>query len=139
MNKRYIDSNIFIQGILREDNKFKEVILKIANKEFIGVTSVLSWDELVFNVSKFLGRDVGNREGNKFFSLPNIEFIDAKKEIILIAQKLVEKYNIKPRDAIHSATAINLKIREIVSEDSDFEKVKELTRIDPRNILHFGD
>ena len=134
MDKRYLDANIFIQGILREDKKFKDVILKIASKEFVGVTSVLSWDELVFNVSKFLGKDVGNREGNKFFSLPNIEFIDAKKEIILKAQKLVEKYSIKPRDAIHCATALFLGVKEIVTEDSDFDKVSELIRIDPGNI-----
>ena len=134
MDKKYIDANIFIQGILREDNKFKEVISKVANEEFIGVTSVLSWDEIVFVVGKFLGRDIAKREGNKFFGLPNFEFIDAKKEIILKAQKLIEKYNIKPRDAIHSATAINLKINEIISEDSDFDKINELKRIDPVNI-----
>ena len=127
----YIDSNVFIQGIIRNDNNSKEIILRIAKKEFMGVTSVLSWDEIVFIVGKFLGKDLGISEGKKFFTLPNIEFVDAKKEIILKAQKLVEKYKIKPRDAIHSATAINLNIKEIISEDSDFDKISELKRIDP--------
>ena len=134
MNKKYIDANIFIQGILRNDNRAKEIILKIAKKEFIGVTSVLSWDEIVFTIRKFLGNELAKIEGGKFFGLPNFEYIDAKKEIILKAQKLIEKYNIKPRDAIHSATAIHLGIREIVSEDKDFDKVKELKRVDPAKV-----
>ncbi len=134
MDKKYIDASVFIQGILRDDNKSKEIILKIANKEFIGVTSVLSWDEIVFVVQKFLGRDLALREGKRFFNLPNIEFIEVRKEIILRAQKLIEKYRIKPRDAIHSATAVNLNIKEIISEDSDFDKIKELKRISPKDL-----
>ena len=134
MDKKYIDANIFVQGIIRNDNNAKEIILKIANKEFIGVTSVLSWDEVVFMARKFIDNEIAKREGGKFFGLPNFEYIDAKKEIILKAQKLIEKYNIKPRDAIHSATAIHLGIREIVSEDKDFDKVKELKRVDPAKV-----
>jgi len=134
MDKKYIDANIFIQGIIREDNNSKEIVLKIANNEFIGVTSVLSWDEIVFIVRKFLGNDIAKREGYKFFRLPNIIFVDAKKEVIMKAQKLIEKYDLKPRDAIHAATALNLNIREIISEDDDFDKIKELKRISPIDI-----
>jgi uncharacterized protein len=131
MDRKYIDSNIFVQGILRGDERCKEVILKIARGEFSGVTSVLSWDEIVFVISKFLGKDIGIREGRKFFDLPNIEFVDVRKETILLSQKLVEKYGLKPRDAIHSATAISMKLMEIVSEDKDFDKVLELKRVNP--------
>jgi len=134
VKKRYIDSNIFIQGILREDNNSKNIVLKIANKEFTGVTSVLSWDELTFIVQKFLGKEIAIIEGKKFFNLPNINFVEVKKEIIGKAQRLFEKYNIKPRDAIHAATAINLGVKEIISENSDFDKISELKRIDPKDI-----
>lgn len=134
MKKKYIDANIFIQGILRSDNNSKNIILKIANKEFIGVTSVLSWDEITFIIKKFLGKELAEIEGKKFFSLPNFIFVDAKKDIIIRAQKLFEEYNIKPRDAIHAATAISLDTNEIISEDDDFDKIKELTRIDPINV-----
>ena len=134
MDKKYIDANIFIQGILREDNKSKKIILKIADNKFTGVTSVLSWDEIVFIVRKFLGNDIAKIEGYKFFNLPNIIFVDAKKEIIMKAQKLVEEYNLLPRDAIHAATAISLNISEIISEDKDFDKIKVLKRIKPETI-----
>jgi len=134
MKRIYIDANVFVQGIIRGHKKSKEVIMRIAKKEFVGVTSVLSWDEMVFCVGKFLGKDVANIEGAKFFTLPNFIFIDAKKEIIVKAQKLCEIYDIKPRDAIHCATALHLGIKEIISEDKDFDKVKELKRIDPGKI-----
>ncbi|MBS3075117.1 type II toxin-antitoxin system VapC family toxin [Candidatus Pacearchaeota archaeon] len=134
MKKKYIDANIFIQGILRNDNNSKNVILKIANKEFIGVTSVLSWDEITFIVKKFLGKGLAEIEGKKFFSLPNFIFVDAKKDIIIKAQKLFEEYNLMPRDAIHAATAIYLNIDEMISEDIDFDKIKELKRINPVNV-----
>ncbi|MBS3071456.1 type II toxin-antitoxin system VapC family toxin [Candidatus Pacearchaeota archaeon] len=133
MDKKYLDANVFIQGILREDTKYKEVILRMARKEFVGVTSILSWDEIVFVVGKFLGREVAKREGKKFFGLPNLELIDVKREVILKAQKLIEKYNLKPRDAIHSVTAISLGIKEIISEDADFDKINELKRISPES------
>ncbi|MFH1585433.1 MAG: PIN domain-containing protein [archaeon] len=129
MDKKYIDANVFVQGILREDNNSKEVVLKMAKKEFIGVTSILSWDEITFIVKKFLGKEVAETEGKKFFRLPNLLFIDAKKEIILRAQRLFERYNIGPRDAIHIATAIHAGAKEIISEDSDFDKVDEISRI----------
>ena len=66
MKKRYVDSNIFIQGILRNDNNSKTVILKIANKEFIGVTSVLSLDEITFIVQKFIGKEIAEIEWKNF-------------------------------------------------------------------------
>src|SRR3989344_5928018 len=107
---------------------------KITNKEFIGVTSVLSWDEITFIVKKFLGKGLAEIEGKKFFSLPNFIFVDAKKDIIIKAQKLFEEYNLMPRDAIHAATAIYLNIDEMISEDIDFDKIKELKRINPVNV-----
>ena len=45
------------------------------------------------------------------------------------AQRFVEKYKLKPRDAIHAATAISHGISQIISDDPDFDKVSELERI----------
>lgn len=129
MNKKYIDANIFIQAVLRDDKKSINILEKIIKKDFVAVTNILSWDELVFVIGKFLNRNVASIEGKKFLKFPNVEFIETKKETILKAQKLIEKYPLKPRDAIHAATAINLGIKEIISEDSDFDKIKELKRI----------
>ena len=43
-------------------------------------------------------------------------------------EEIIEKYNLKPRDAIHVASALTNNIKEIVSDDPDFDKVKEIKR-----------
>ncbi len=134
MDEKYIDSNVFIQAILRDDLNAQRTLEKIIKKEIRAFTNILSWDELVFILRKFSNHKLATDEGKKFLIFPNLTFIDGKKDIIMKAQKLIENYNIKPRDAIHSATAISLNIKEIVSEDDDFDKVKELKRIDPSKI-----
>lgn len=130
----YIDANIFIQAVVRNDKSCILVLEKIIKGEFIGFTSVLSWDELVHIVRKFIGKDIAMTEGKKFLQFPNLIFVDAKKEIIIKAQKLTEKYNLRPRDAIHVATAMYSNTASIISEDGDFDKVKELKRIVPKEI-----
>src|SRR3989344_4637949 len=131
MKKEYIDSNVFIQAILRDDVNSQDVLRKIINNEFEGITSILSWDELVYVLRKFINSESAISEGKKFLVFPNLKFVDTKKDIILRAQKLIEKYNIRPRDAIHAATALHVGVNEIISEDSDFDKINELKRIDP--------
>ncbi|MEK6973865.1 MAG: type II toxin-antitoxin system VapC family toxin [Nanoarchaeota archaeon] len=41
----------------------------------------------------------------------------------------IEKYGLKPRDAFHLAIMENFNIKEIVSDDSDFDKIKGIKRI----------
>ncbi|MEW6222967.1 MAG: hypothetical protein AB1476_06695 [Candidatus Hadarchaeota archaeon] len=46
---------------------------------------------------------------------------------------LTEKYGLKPRDATHAACSLNHAIFSMISDDLDFDAVKELKR------LNFGD
>ncbi|MBI5254150.1 MAG: type II toxin-antitoxin system VapC family toxin [Euryarchaeota archaeon] len=41
----------------------------------------------------------------------------------------IEKYNLRPRDAFHVAIMKSFGVTEIVSDDSDFEKVEWIKRI----------
>lgn len=129
MKEIYIDTNIFIKAVLNDEKKCKKILEKIINKEIIAFTSILSWDELVYIIRKFIGKEIAISEGEKFLRFPNLIFIDAKKEIIQKAQKLIKTYNLQPRDAIHIASALANNISEIISEDKDFEEVKEIKRI----------
>ena len=132
--KVYIDANIFLYPLLKDDSKadrFKEIIFGIVTKKFDGITSVLTWDEIVFITRKFLGRKISIIEGAKFLRVPNLVFIDTTKNIIREAQRLIEIYNLKPRDAIHIATALSQNCAEIISDDLDFDVVKEIKRIAP--------
>ena len=130
--KKYLDANLFIYPILKDDekaDKHKRAIYDLASGVYEGVTSILTWDELAFVVRKFLGKDIAIKESAKFLKMPNLIFVDASKNIIRKAQELIETYKLKPRDAIHVATAIFQGCTEFISDDSDFDVIKEIKRI----------
>lgn len=131
----YIDSNVFIYPVIYETEnqqkakKAKEFLLKIEDGEVSAYTSTLTWDEVVWVVSKVLGRADGINQGRKLLGFPNLEFINVDEEVLSLAQFLLNKYNITPRDSIHSASAIIKKIKTIVSDDKNFDQIQEIKRI----------
>ncbi len=128
----YVDANVFVDAVLYEDKKgeqAKNLLIEIANGKFAAYTSILTWDETVWVVRKFLGKEKAAIEGRKFVEFPNIKFIPVDTIIIIQAQRLMEKYGIRPRDSIHAATAISQGIKEIVSDDQNFDVIKEIRRI----------
>lgn len=131
---KYIDSNIFIYPVVADEkteNKAassKQVLLQVASGKIDAATSCLTWDELVWVLTKFLGRNIAIAEGRRFLAFPNLKFIDVNETTINRAQDLVDEYGIKPRDAIHAACALENGIRDVLSDDPDFDKVRELKR-----------
>lgn len=130
----YLDSNIFIYAALNmkpaAENCLK-IMDKIAKNEIDACTSVLTWDEFFQSVKKNLGSDYAKISGQRFLNIVNLKLLDADLNVISTAQKLTEKYNLGPRDAIHAATAIVNKCDSIITDDSDFDKIKEIKRVKP--------
>ena len=46
-----------------------------------------------------------------------------------VSKELITKYSLHPSDAFHVAVMFNNSIKKILTEDSDFEKIKEIERI----------
>ncbi len=67
--------------------------------------------------------------GQAFFNISNLSLLDTTREIVMLANRFLQKYSLDPRDAIHAATAFHNGIRVIISEDKDFDKVSEFKRI----------
>lgn len=128
----YIDSNVFIYPVINPESKkgaaAKDILLKLAKGEIEAVTSSLTWDELVWVIKKSLGFDVAILEGRRFLEFPNVKIISADANVLYYAQKLVETYRIAPRDSIHAATAIMKNTTELISDDDDFDIIKEIKR-----------
>jgi uncharacterized protein len=130
----YIDSNVFIYPIIYPQEvdirvKNAAAILKsIAIGEFSAFTSTLTWDEVVWAVRKALGKSESVNEGQKLLGFVNLQFIRADENILNQAQVLMSRYNLKPRDSIHLASAIDGKLNTIISDDQDFDAVKEIKR-----------
>jgi len=130
----YLDSNIFIYAALNmkpvSENCLK-IMDKIAKNEIDACTSILTWDEFFQSIKKNLGSDYAKIAGQRFLNIVNLKLLDADLNVVSTAQKLTEKYNLGPRDAIHAATAIVNKCDSIITDDSDFNKIKEIKTIKP--------
>jgi len=130
----YIDANIFVYAIINNDNKgevCRNILREVAFNKLKAFTSYLTWDEVIYVVKKEKNKDIAIMEGSKLLSFPNLNFIRVDKQIIFLAQKLIKNYNLNPRDSIHAATALIIGAKEIISDDQDFDVIKEIKRITP--------
>jgi len=133
----YIDSNVFVYPVIYnlqvvdEAKKSKDFLLEIALGKVEAYTATVTWDEVAWVVRKVFGFEFSAEESKKFLSFPNLRLLGVKKSTVFRAQELVEKYRMRPRDAIHAAVALENKITTIVSYDKDFDEMKEIRRIEP--------
>ena len=93
----YIDSNIFIYPVIYKSEteekarKAKEILLMIEHGEIPAYTSSLTWDEVVWVVSRTLGKEDGIQQGRKLLGFPNLEFIEVDKNVLSMAQTLLDR------------------------------------------------
>jgi len=133
----YVDSNVFIYPIIYDERSVEEakrsraLLLKIASGSAEASTATITWDELVWVVWRVLGEAEARKRGRLFLEFPNLRLLAVKRSTILNAQRLMDEYGLKPRDAIHAAAALENRIDTIVSYDKDFDEVRELKRVEP--------
>ena len=129
----YLDSNLFITAAISLDSngeKARELIDKINNGLFKAYTSALTIDEVIWIVQKFKDRETAYETAKTIISTSKINFIPIDIEIVSASLELYKETNLKPRDSIHLATMKINGISTIVSQDSDFDKIKDIKRID---------
>ena len=129
----YIDSNVFLYPVLYNDIKESEaarkILSEIEGKNIQAYTSTLTWDEISYVVERIFGKTDSIEVGKRFLNFPFLRFIPVDDEIIRRSQVIREKYNLKPRDSIHLSCAIERNISEIITDDADFDEIKEITRV----------
>ena len=129
----YIDSNVFLYPVLyndiRESENARKILSEIEGKNIQAYTSTLTWDEVSYVVERIFGKTDSIEVGKRFLNFPFLRFIPVDDEIIRRSQVIREKYNLKPRDSIHLSCAIERNISKIITDDADFDGIKEITRI----------
>lgn len=131
----YIDANVFIYPVLyteEEEPKTKkaiEILRRVEKGELPAFTSTLTWDEIVWVVRKTMGKSEAISQGQKLLGFLNLKFISLDENVLSQAHALMSKYNLRPHDSIHVASAIDRKIYNVISDDKDLDKVKEIKRI----------
>ena len=129
----YLDSNLFIYATLDEGNigeSARKVINIIKNGNFLTYTSVLTIDEVLWKTQKVLGREKAAEISNDFLNLNNLQLISVDLQIMREAIINYTKEKLAPRDSIHLACMNKKKLNFIISSDPDFDKVKDIKRID---------
>jgi hypothetical protein len=136
-NSLYIDSNIFIYPAIYDSNAIQEAakskakLLEIASGSIEGYTSTLTWDEVTWVVRRLFGVKQASAQGASFLKFPNLTLLRADSEVLSQAQSIIEEFDVKPRDAIHAASAMLNGIDKILSYDKDFDAIPTLSRIVP--------
>ncbi|MBS7611566.1 type II toxin-antitoxin system VapC family toxin [Candidatus Bathyarchaeota archaeon] len=133
----YIDSNIFLYLVIYDESSVAEAkrardfLLKIALREIDAYTSTLTWGEVTWIIRRIFGVGFSIIEEKRLLSFPNLKFLGMRKTTILKAQEVMEKYKLRPRDAIHVSVVLENKISTLVSFDRDFDLISEIRRIKP--------
>jgi len=124
----YLDTNVFVYAILGDKNA-KNLLIKVVTGKTLACTSLLTWDELIWAIRKATSRyDLAKIEGKKFIFFPKLKFLDLNFKIVKLAQELILENNLKPRDALHIATALNNGVNEVISEDTELDKISKIKR-----------
>jgi len=130
----YLDSNIFIYSLLYDRavpdaNKARKILSDVSNGTLKAATCCLTWDEIVHVIKKNAGSNAAVFAGKYFLEFPNLKILPVDHGTIEAAQALVQRYTLQPRDAIHAVSALQTGISDFLTDDHDFDKVKELNRI----------
>lgn len=133
----YVDSNIFVYPIIYDEEaipearRSREFLLEVARGKVEAYTSILTWDEVTWILRRLYGVDDSINHGRKLLMFPKLRLVPVKRTTVLKAQEITERYRLKPRDAIHAATALENNIGTIVSYDKDFDEIEGIKRVEP--------
>ena len=124
----FLDANFIIYlnlGIKEVENFYIKVLQE----------DRLALDPLVIDEVIYISKKKYNVNFNDTISfldevvLPNSLILPIRKEDYDKAKELMLQYNLKPSDAFHVAIMLNNSISKIISEDKDFDRIKEIERL----------
>jgi uncharacterized protein len=126
----YLDANFFIIATLtNEKGKKARTIAKEITQGKQAITSSLALDEVMWIYIKNNRKQEIRKIIEEIYIMPNLQVKEVPATVPLRALEFIEHYNLKPRDAFHCAVMEHFHIKEIVSDDKDFDKVQTIRRV----------
>ena len=136
---RFIDASVFLYAYLKPKKelpkklkKMKErakgIIRRVDEGEKV-VTTIVHLSEIANIIESKASLMKSIKVILSILNKPNIIIMDVTKSAYLEAAKCAELYGVGVNDALAYITMRNLKIREIYSFDTDFDKLKDIERI----------
>jgi len=130
----YLDTNVFFFAGFGEETdprtqKAREILLRMAEGKETFYTSLITIDELIWAAMKQKkDRKTAIQQGFRLHQL-SIKFVPLISSISLKALHLMQRYQINPRDALHTASCLEVKADRIITDDADFDEIKEVKRV----------
>ncbi len=137
-NNIYLDSNIFIFASASSNvigEQCVRILTALAKGRITAVTSLITFDELFYKLNKLKGFEAAVLFSENFLATPNLVLSELNRETVAIALRMIKRYKLAPRDAVHAATALTHKASAIVSDDRDFSRVEELKLINASDFV----
>ncbi|MBI4141971.1 type II toxin-antitoxin system VapC family toxin [Candidatus Woesearchaeota archaeon] len=127
----YLDANFFVFALLdqtKKGEKARDIQKNIVEGKIRAFTSVLALDEVMWVLIKNNKQHLLRKTIEDIYSLPNLAVREVPSLTALRALSFIENSRLKPRDALHVAVMEHLQVTTILSDDSDFDKVKQIKR-----------
>lgn len=132
-NEVYVDANFFIYAstdLEKEGENARKIIDLIKKQEISVFTATLTIDEVLWAIQRKKDKETAYQSAQLILEMPQLKFIPVDIEIIRSSINIYKKENLHPRDAIHLAAMQSKNIKVIISSDPDFDKIKDIKRID---------
>ncbi len=130
--KVYLDANFFVfirMDKTQKGDKAGGILKDIVEGKKEAVTSTLALDEVMWTFIKNKRKEEIRNFLEELYQVPHLTITTGSTLLPLRAIDFIERYNLKPRDACHLAIMQEEHIEVIVSDDSDFDRVKFIKRI----------
>ena len=131
--KIFIDSNLLIYLNTTKTPKWRKTYENFYLNlllNYKAYTDVLVLDELLYISKKKYNIPYNiTTEFIESIVLPYMEILPLTEKEYQKAAEILKTHNIKPSDALHIATMTTNNITKIASEDKEYDKIKEITRI----------
>ena len=127
-----LDANFFVFALLDTTAKGQAasgIQRDVVEGKVEAATSVLALDELMWVLVKNRKQGLIRTAVEGVYATPNLKVREVDSDIPILALDFLETYNLKPRDAFHAAIMRSLGLKEIVSDDPDFDRIEWIKRI----------
>ena len=131
---RFLDANVFLAALLAKDEvgAAAQRVLAALDAANPACTSVLVLDEVFWVLRKRHGSDGALEASRRLMTMPGLRVLAVQATDWSAALGLMEdRPAMKPRDALHAATALSAGCDSIVSTDADFDRLPGLKRVSP--------
>jgi len=128
MTIAYLDANVFVYASVSQQEigkRCRSLVQDIEAGSVRAVSSSLTFDELVWVVKRLRGYEAAIEAGAAFLNMVGLKITEVDVETLNTALQLINEHRLNPRDSIHAASAILAGAEYILSDDSDFDKLKQ--------------